>query len=245
MAQTQWPDRHKVLKHLTEAELQRYGMLELDNAQRPSLTNAVHPIFRHANWVNVRLAHQTQLRPSLRLASHFLTSPQLLPFWHTLLFGQRLEVPRHVAVGPNYGHTLYSFHRIFDVSTSSFALSTLDIERTLDALVDLAGSVTFTINREPASLSAVLLTWRNFDSAPPNGFGGAASLVMVDRRFLDAYAELDVSVSQRLRLQFEIAVGLTHEVSYNCTLDSRFTRCNYPRSFRIICLVSSHELSKR
>ena len=215
MAQPDKWHTHFLLSNFDEAEVQHLGMLELDGAQRPSLTNAVHPIFRQANWVQVRAAHYLQLRPILRLTSHFITNPHLLSYWHALMFGERIEIPRHVAVGPYYAHTLYSFHRIFDVTTNSYALSTLELERTQAALVDLAGAITFTINREPEKLNAVLSTGHDFTSTQtlPVDFGGTPSLIELDRSYVDAYARPDLSISQRLRLQFYIAASLLHEVS--------------------------------
>ncbi|KAI9880103.1 MAG: hypothetical protein M1830_005348 [Pleopsidium flavum] len=214
MDQEEFWKRHDVVKHFTEAELQQRGMLELDNAQRPTLTNAIHPIFRQANWVDVRPIHQTQLRPCLRLASHFITNHHLLPFWHALLFGPRLEVPRNIAVGPDYGHTLHTFHRIFDFTTASYAVSTLELKRTEDALVSLAGSIQITVNREPTKISGILTTKRTFDSAPAAGFAGSTGLIEIDRRLLDTYSQNYLTISERLRLQYYIASSMVHELAH-------------------------------
>lgn len=207
-------DEHPELWMFSKAELQQLGMLELPDAQRASLSNAIHPIFLPANWVNVRVAHITQLRPVLRLASHYITDPHLMPFWHAQMFGQRIEIPRDVVVGPIYGHTLSIFQRNYDAVTRSYALPTLDLRRTREALVSLAGFITFTINREPSMSGAVLTTTRDFVSASPTSFPGTASLIEIDRKYLDAYARPDLTISQRLRLQFYLAVSLVHEVGH-------------------------------
>lgn len=226
-------DEHPVMTIFTKAELQQLGMLELANAQRASLTNAIHPIFGQSSWVNVRVAHHIQLRPVLRLASHFITDPQLLPYWHAQIFGQRFDIPRNIVVGPIYGHTLSFFQRTYDINKHTFALNNLDLVRTRDAFVSLAGVITFTINREPSQTGAVFSTLRDFDAASPTSFPGTASLIELDRKFLDAYARHDLTVSQRLRLQFFLATSLVHEVghpripSLSCLSDGtvRFPRC--------------------
>ena len=210
-------NRHPRLHVFTKVELQQLGMLELADAQRASLTNAIHPIFLLPNWVNTRVAHHTQLRPVLRLASQFLSEPSLLPYWHAQMFGQRFEIPRTVAVGPIYGHTLSLFQRTYDFVTRSFALSNLDLARTREALLSLAGFITFTFNREPSKSGGVLMTGRDFDSASPTSFPGTASLIEVDRKYLDAYARPDLTVSERLRLQFFLAISLLHEVGHRRT----------------------------
>jgi hypothetical protein len=215
-AEDMW-DEHPELNVFTKAELQQLGMLELADANRASLTNAIHPIFLAPSWVNVRIAHHTQLRPVLRLASQYITDPHLLPFWHAQLFGQRIEIPRSVVVGPIYGHTLSIFQRDYDFVTQSYALSRLDLVRTREALVSLAGFITFTINREPGTTGAVLTTMRDFVSASPTSFPGTASLIEIDRKYLDAYARPDLTISQRLRLQFFLAVSLVHEVGHRRT----------------------------
>lgn len=205
-------DEHPELWMFRKTELQQLGMLELPDAQRASLTNAIHPIFLPASWVNVRVAHITQLRPVLRLASHYITDPHLMPFWHAQMFGPRIEIPREVVVGPIYGHTLSIFQRSYDPVTRSYALSTTDLTRTRDALASLTGFITFTINREPSMTGAVLTTTRDFGSASPTSLPGTASLIEIDRKYLDAYARPDLTISQRLRLQFYLAVSLVHEV---------------------------------
>lgn len=207
-------DEHPVLNVFTKVELQQLGMLELPDAQRASLTNAIHPIFLPASWVNVRVAHHTQLRPVLRLASQYVTDPHLLPFWHAQMFSQRTEIPRSVVVGPIYGHTLSIFQRDYDFVTRGYALSQLDLVRTREALVGLAGFITFTINRESSTTGAILTTTRDFVSASPTSFPGTASLIEIDRKYLDAYARPDLTISQRLRLQFFLAVSLVHEVGH-------------------------------
>ena len=215
-------DEHPVLYMFTKAELQQLGMLELPDAQRPNLTNALHPILLQANWVNVRVAHHIQLRPVLRLASHLITDPHLLPFWHAQMFGQRIQIPRNVVVGPIHGHTLYYFQRTYDIVTRSFALSKLDLVRTSEALVSLAGSITFTINRKPSSTGAGQTCMRDFDSASPTSFPGTASLIEIDRKYVDAYGRPDLTVSQRLRLQFWLAISLVHEVGHHRMLSPSF-----------------------
>ena len=52
-----------------------------------SLTNAIHPVFARKNFdasINYDI-----LIPALRLASRFLEMEDVLPFWHTLLFGHK------------------------------------------------------------------------------------------------------------------------------------------------------------
>lgn len=208
-----WWEDHKLLSNFTKAEIQSYGMLELDGAHRPTLTNPIHPIFSLPTWYEVHAADYTQLRPCLRLASRFITEPQLLPFWHALLFAQRVPIPRNVVVEPESGNTLYSFHRIFDAATNSYALSKWEIDRTEQALASLSGSIAWTMNDTPKLAGASFTTATITELPVPAPFAGMGSLVAMDRRFMDAYIRPDITISQKLRLQFYIATAIVHEVS--------------------------------
>ena len=52
------------------------------------LTNPIHAIFRIENFVDPRIDVTAIMQPALRLASRFITTDQLLPFWHTVFFSE-------------------------------------------------------------------------------------------------------------------------------------------------------------
>ena len=79
----------------TRSALQSAGALELPEAQLPSLTEAVHPIwhYEHFNWYGGLLEQEkielyAAVVPALRLATHWIEAPYNEAFWLPLWYLQ-------------------------------------------------------------------------------------------------------------------------------------------------------------
>lgn len=77
-------------------EMMKHAAIQFGSSDTPRfscLTNEIHPIFREENFHGCPQDIYEVLRPSLQLATQFLTSKATAHHWHTLLYGERLPVP--------------------------------------------------------------------------------------------------------------------------------------------------------
>lgn len=84
-------NRNSVACGISRIEVRRQSTKRLrhsffDSPSSGDLSNPIHPIFQPNNFVDPNI-HYRPLENSLRLASRFLTTKQLLPFWYMLLCG--------------------------------------------------------------------------------------------------------------------------------------------------------------
>lgn len=229
-----WPKSH--FKHWTRHILQDYGALELADARASSLTNPIHPIYAHWNWsifdsddyysippgrgaipyANPLSGDDYQLlRPSLRLASNFLTEPSLLPYWHALLFADRVPLASKGVTNVRQGYVggFASFTRTFDINTNSFALSTTELAKTQHALKALADStyLVFDPKENPGDWG---FTSRYFTKRVAPGFPGTACDININTLLLRALQSHHLTISERLRVQYFLALAVVHEVAH-------------------------------
>ena len=229
--EVEWPE--SIFEHWGKEILQSYGALELAEARPSTLSNAVHPLFAARKWflfdnddfksIPLDPEYGTPLgaddyrllRPSSRLASHFLAEPYLLPYWHALFFGARVRLPSRDVTNCARGEKggFYGFTRNYNLYTNSFALSTADILNTLHALRALADMTT--IRFGPTEDSLVLAeTTRSFRREVAPGFAGTASAMTVNIHLLRALRSRRLTISERLRIQYCLGITLTHEVAH-------------------------------
>lgn len=229
--EVEWPQ--SIFKHWGKSILQEHGALELPDAQPSSLSNAIHPLFAAHNWTisdtdtyhspppsgqfetSLKPDDYRLLRPSLRLASHFLADPSLLPFWHALLFGPRFALPTREIHhhSRDYKGGYASFTRNYNLYTNSYALSRAEVLSTHNALRSLADMTS--IKFGPTQVKEAWATTRRvFNRAVSPGFRGTASSITIDMHLLRALRSRHLSISARLRVQYFLGVALVHELAH-------------------------------
>lgn len=80
-----------VIHDFNEDELEESGALNLPTAHLGDL-QSIHPIFQRGN-IRCTDDEYEALKPSLRLASAYLSESGLQVFWQTILFGARQQIP--------------------------------------------------------------------------------------------------------------------------------------------------------
>ncbi|KAI9871570.1 MAG: hypothetical protein M1830_002735 [Pleopsidium flavum] len=229
-----WPKTH--FNHWTRQILQDHGALELADARPSSLANPIHPIYALHKWYifdsddyysippgpsarpysrPLRENEYRLLRPSLRLASHFLTEPSLLPYWHALLFADRVALNPKDVTNVRHGHAggFASFTRTYDINANSFCLSITEIAKTQHALRALADS-TYMLFDPKKDEGDWGFTTRYFMKQGASGFAGTASDTFINISLLRALQSCYLTVSERLRVQYFLGVALVHEFAH-------------------------------
>lgn len=229
--EVEWPE--SIFEHWGQPILQHYGALELADAQPPSLSNAIHPLFTARKWTvsdndeyespppagafgpSMNEDDYRLLKPSCRLASHFLSHPSLLPYWHALLFSPRFPVPNREVInsGRGYSAGYASFTRNYNLYTNSYALSTAETRSTLHALVALADMTTLAFGPTEDD-DTWAETRRIFNDAAAPAFAGTASSITLNIRLLHALRSTHLTVSERLRLHYFLGIALVHELGH-------------------------------
>lgn len=226
-----WP--YSIFRHWGESVLQEHGALELPDAQPSSLSNAIHPLFAAHKWtVSDNDVYKSPppsgefatplngddwrlLRPSLRLASQFLAEPSLLPYWHALLFGPRVPVPRKDIQNTGRGYTgaFASFTRNYNLYTNSYALSRAELLSTHNGLRLLADMTAMKFG--PSEDSDVWATTsRTFIKPTSPGFRGTPSTITINITVLRALRSHHLTPSARLRVQYFLGIALVHELGH-------------------------------
>ncbi|MCJ1471256.1 hypothetical protein MMC07_009904 [Pseudocyphellaria aurata] len=214
----EWPKDHKILDHVSKAELQRRGFLEYPPAKPSTLSNAIHLLFAPKAWDNVSNTGYDSMIPALRLATRFISDPQLLHYWHALLHGPREIVQEWREVkGSLHAKKNFAFHPNRDPFTRLPFLTSEMMKRVHLSFHRLSRTTrfqfSFDCNRKPS------LTRRVTTRPPPLpelSHFGKASDVLIHGGHLVALADQSCSTSRKLRIQFIFAVSLVHAVAHVC-----------------------------
>lgn len=170
------------------------------------LDGPVHPLFD-------QIATYPGILPALRLATKYLTEPMLLPFWHTLLYSTKHDLPGESAA---FGAPC----SVFRIEKPSL---TADETRAVVAeLKAIAKDVQITFDYERLHNSSWGMARRTYDVLNALGSKGTGTHINMAPSFL-AFIDPNSKVTpeHRLRASFMLAVTLCHEfahcVYHHCT----------------------------
>ncbi|KAI9854297.1 MAG: hypothetical protein M1824_000515 [Vezdaea acicularis] len=194
-----------------------------------TLTNVIHPLFAPQKWVSTNNEIMSIMLPSLQLASHLLTLPSNLEWWHTLIFAERKRLSGLPNTRPGV--------EAKTVTHRNDGQRTFEMENVLRTLQWLAGAeqgvdgdaITFEVCDfaplvKPCDREAyTVLTGTGL---PVRRFGektGVKSRILINSDILLTMVELEgakpddeVRISQLLRIQTALAIhfvrGIAHAV---------------------------------
>ncbi|KAI9718537.1 MAG: hypothetical protein M1812_003988 [Candelaria pacifica] len=200
----------------SKADMDDELALELPDADLGDLSNDFHPAIQRKLFVNISDADYELISAPLRLVSRFLMEPTLIFYWYALIFGRRDKLSTELE--QKYGQPIYSFH-CAPPSNPRGGMSTHDIRATLEALMSLEESVEFhftTISSDltwgfSQPISYDLQPLLKYEGAPPQGDGVSVAL---NSKILAILRRNDISISQRLRVQYFLALGILHEFAH-------------------------------
>lgn len=178
---------------------ERTSPLFFDSPSFGDLSNSIHTIFQPQNFVD-HTVHQSTLVSSLRLASRFLTTEVLLPFWYPLLCG-----PIETTTNPPTA-----------MSPPATALSEYQKNEVVTKMELLASCVTFASERTRGRGDSGF-TERLLSDAPPP-FRGVKSHITISRRVFKSiegsFSPTEQSNASRLWHQFLLVNLLLHELTH-------------------------------
>ncbi len=200
-------DSFSNLPWFTKDDMEEEGALELHNADLGDISNDIHPALNQTLFKNLSNADYALLSPSLRLVSRFFDEPSLLPYWGALILGERRRLPRKLEA--KYGQPMYSFHCV------QGGMTVEDVRTTMEALTNLRGCVTYefvTMKDETIWGRTDIDLLKSGGGLP--GYKGESVSVFLNIAYLMALRETDISISQRLRIQYHIALIFLHELGH-------------------------------
>ncbi|KAI9696206.1 MAG: hypothetical protein M1836_005759 [Candelina mexicana] len=211
-----------------EVDMQDEGAWEIFDADHGDLSNDIHPaldlrMFKHVSHTDYAL-----ISTSLRLVSRFLTEPSLLPFWCALILGERRRLSRELEA--KYGQPMYSFHCMRG------GMAAEDVRRTLDALTSLTKCVKYQFISMDDDLQWGLTDPDYQLPGLKKGIGEGASMYL-NIQFLIVLRRLDISISQRLRVQYYLAISILHELAHVV----RIATTEIPRDAHYVDIVPAME----
>jgi hypothetical protein len=201
-----WHGNDQYLRNFNYAEL-RWAVNAFDapRASLGDLDNEIHPLF-------AGLTIYPGLIPALRLASCYLISPSLLPFWYALLFGEFQSIPE---LSTLFGGTISEFR----IQYREFSLDqVVQVQKML-----LNASKMITIGFQTESIDKVDVwghTLRHWNSVP--GFDatrmppGLTSNMYLNPEFLTVLnnPQIYFTPESRVRASFMLAHTLLHELAH-------------------------------
>jgi len=206
--QRPWHQHDRVLRKLDEGEYR--ALVEPSGPLSIDLDNSIHPLF----YTLARI-HEC-LHPTLRLASRFLTTPSLLPFWHNLLTSPRQPLPEESA----------QFRYPLHVIPADFTPLTRDqVEFTHEALLRVAQHVRLRFTQDKQRMTTThafcsrikdphgtTFLWPEIWAGQPRGNWSEIDLHPDYLRVLHPFGKH--SDVQRMRASFSMAVTLCHEFAH-------------------------------
>lgn len=219
--QDEWPQDHRILRHVTKSELQSLGCLEYPPAKASTLGNTIHQIFHSDRWDEISIQLYESMKPSLKLASLFIVETQVLHYWHALLFGprERVEELRLCDNGSFETYENTSFRRHWDSSSRTPLLTDQMILDTSKAFSQLSRTTRFRFSwacdTSPSRICRISPRLRQ-PPLPELSRFGSASDVEVHIGHVGALLDPKFSTSQKLRIQFMFAMTLVHALAHVC-----------------------------
>ncbi|KAI9672334.1 MAG: hypothetical protein M1817_003356 [Caeruleum heppii] len=196
--------------HWTENELQLMGALKNPPGIVPSLGDLscpIHPVLARRHWFRISDVDWALMLPALRLVSHVLDEPCLLPFWWAVFFGNRQFL----------SETSVKYSRICSqIDVPSFErgadpLTETQIQETKCALLGFEGNVYF----EMYNFGEEILGACQCSLAATHHLGGSGAAITIYHPLIVALRpERAASTEQMLRAQFMLATTLLHELAH-------------------------------
>ncbi|GAB7350090.1 hypothetical protein MBLNU459_g0757t1 [Dothideomycetes sp. NU459] len=201
-----------------------------------SPNDPIHPCFRWQNWRNpagnaLSIPNYYVLRPVLLLASHILTEPGVLSFFHGLWQRPQKELRVSDSVSAKFGHqTLYWFDAAkFDDNVLKH------MEYVWNVLLSLSNYITFEFidGLMPNFMAHTLMQTSmpgisNDQHTSPSKIQVASEYLHVLRlqtpasaffnRFQQPYNPAMIDHAARIRTYFQMAVVLVHELAHAFTI---------------------------
>ena len=191
---------------------------------RPTLDNAILPLFRWENFHDCASSVYEQLKPALRLSSLFLTHRASSTFWHTLAYGERLPCEE---TSKKHGRDCFRIAKDvpWDEDKADYLLKYYDtlsgqIHFHFDSLEDptITPSYTYGICAIIKGYQSALLTSSGTQKTRvclhTDFYTTAKRLSILDKRNVDP--------AMALRFNFFLAVNLTHEIAHFFELAHNF-----------------------
>ena len=172
-----------------------------DGPSLGDLSNPIHPIFSPDGFVDPSI-HYVPLENSLRLASRFLTTEELLPFWYTVFHGPIETATAYPLPSPSERLARLTEQQKNEVTTK---------------LEFLSHCVTFASERTHWSRGDTGYTERLLTDAPPP-FRGVKTNVSISRRVFrmveQSFSRPYMDNHSRLWIHFLLANLLLHELAH-------------------------------
>lgn len=194
----------------TVQELQRLGYWDYTEARQTNLTHPVHPILARTRWDCPDNLYYGVVH-ILRLASAMLQCPASVAFHYSLMFSEREHL---LEASKKHGTPCYKFRH-----TSHGDATTRPYFNTMMGRIAQYVRLHFFKQTDPgfAHLTAFAVTRRNIATrAYANGplQTGTGSEISVNYLSIENLSKGNMPLSQRLRLQFYMALTLSHEIAH-------------------------------